>query len=104
MNNREGEVDGVHYHFVDMAEMESAVERGEFLEHARVHTNMYGTSAKSVREVRDDLWEYKNILFLRRIISLKYWALFHDLEMLTATHGCLDILLIDLNLSHSIIC
>ena len=48
-------MDGVHYHFVDMAEMESSVERGEFLEHARVHTNMYGTSAKSVREVRDDL-------------------------------------------------
>jgi guanylate kinase len=46
----------VHYHFVGMAEMESAVVRGEFLEHARVHANMYGTSAKSVREVRYDIF------------------------------------------------
>jgi guanylate kinase len=45
----------VHYHFVDMPEMESAVERGEFLEHARVHANMYGTSAKAVQEVRYDI-------------------------------------------------
>lgn len=41
----------MHYHFVVMEKMEEAVSKGEFLEHARVHANMYGTSAKAVEEV-----------------------------------------------------
>lgn len=41
----------MHYHFVEMEKMEEAVSKGEFLEHARVHANMYGTSAKAVEEV-----------------------------------------------------
>jgi guanylate kinase len=48
---RVGEENGVHYHFVEMEKMEEAVSKGEFLEHARVHANMYGTSAKAVEEV-----------------------------------------------------
>ena len=31
--------------------MEQAIARGDFLEYARVHTNMYGTSAKAVQDV-----------------------------------------------------
>jgi guanylate kinase len=31
--------------------MEKAIARGEFVEYARVHTNMYGTSLKAVEEV-----------------------------------------------------
>lgn len=46
---RPGEQDGVHYHFVDISTFERMVERGEFLEHARVFDNHYGTSAESVR-------------------------------------------------------
>lgn len=46
---RPGEVDGVHYHFVDVATFERMVTAGEFLEHARVFDNYYGTSAASVR-------------------------------------------------------
>ena len=34
---RPGEVDGVHYHFVDDAEFDRLVEAGEFLEYAVVH-------------------------------------------------------------------
>lgn len=49
---RPGEENGVHYHFVPKPEMEEAVKRGEFLEHAYVHTNMYGTSIKAVASVR----------------------------------------------------
>ena len=44
-------MDGVHYHFVELEKMEEAVSRGEFLEYARVHANMYVTSAKAVQEV-----------------------------------------------------
>lgn len=41
---REGEIDGVHYHFVSEDEFKQGIERGEFLEYAKVHNNYYGTS------------------------------------------------------------
>jgi len=41
---RPGEVDGVHYHFLDDAEFDRLVEQGEFLEWAVVHSAArYGT-------------------------------------------------------------
>eukprot|EP00850_Spirogloea_muscicola_P016538 SM000135S26982 [mRNA] locus=s135:38563:48888:+ [translate_table: standard] len=48
---REGEVDGTHYHFTERAWMETAVKDGEFLEHADVHGNMYGTSLAAAEAV-----------------------------------------------------
>jgi guanylate kinase len=42
---RPGEVDGVHYHFVDEAKFFALQAKGEFLEHAHVHGNWYATSA-----------------------------------------------------------
>ena len=45
---RPGEVDGVNYHFVDHATFEKMLGAGEFLEHARVFINLYGTSQKWV--------------------------------------------------------
>jgi guanylate kinase len=41
---RPGERDGVDYHFVDRARFESMIAAGDFLEHALVHGNYYGTS------------------------------------------------------------
>jgi len=46
---RPGEVDGVHYRFVDEAGFVARRERGEFLEHAHVHGNWYATSATWLR-------------------------------------------------------
>ncbi|MEA3252464.1 MAG: guanylate kinase [Pseudomonadota bacterium] len=46
---RPGEVDGVNYHFVDVATFERMVERGDFFEHARVFDNDYGTSRPAVQ-------------------------------------------------------
>ena len=46
---RRGEVDGVNYHFVAVADFEAMIERGEFFEHARVFDNYYGTSRPSVQ-------------------------------------------------------
>jgi guanylate kinase len=40
---RTGERDGVDYHFVDTATFSGMIERGEFLEHARVFDHFYGT-------------------------------------------------------------
>jgi guanylate kinase len=45
---RPGEVDGRHYHFVDVAQFQAMVTAGEFLEHAQVFDNFYGTSRQSV--------------------------------------------------------
>ena len=42
---RPGEVDGEDYHFVPVAEFETMIEDGAFLEHARVFDRYYGTSA-----------------------------------------------------------
>lgn len=45
---RKGEVDGVHYHFVDKATFAEMAAADEFAEYACVHGNNYGTSAKLV--------------------------------------------------------
>jgi len=47
---RPGEEDGVHYHFVDRACFLKMVEAGEFLEHAQVFDNYYGTSQQAVED------------------------------------------------------
>jgi len=49
---RPGEENGVHYHFVEKDAMEAAIARDEFIEHAAVHTNFYGTSIAAVETVR----------------------------------------------------
>jgi guanylate kinase len=41
---RAGEIDGRHYHFVDDLEFDRLVRAGEFLEHARYNDHQYGTS------------------------------------------------------------
>lgn len=45
---REGEVDGVDYFFLAREEFEARVARGEFLEYAEVHGNLYGTLKSEV--------------------------------------------------------
>jgi guanylate kinase len=48
---REGEENGVDYHFVSKEEFSAMVNAGEFVEHAEVHGNCYGTSRGSVKYV-----------------------------------------------------
>lgn len=48
---RQGEIDGVHYHFVEEEDFERMVANNEFLEHATVHGNHYGTLRKPVEEL-----------------------------------------------------
>jgi len=45
---RPGEVDGQEYHFVSKEDFECMVSEGEFIEHARVFNNYYGTSSAAV--------------------------------------------------------
>lgn len=48
---RPGEVDGVHYHFLDETEFRRRIAAGAFIEHAEVFGNRYGTTAAAVHEV-----------------------------------------------------
>ena len=45
---RPGEVDGVNYHFTDVATFNVMVSEGEFLEHAQVFDNFYGTARANI--------------------------------------------------------
>mgnify|MGYP001583557103 CR=1 FL=1 len=47
---RPGEINGINYHFVDEATFMTMVNNGEFLEHARVFNNFYGTSQRWVED------------------------------------------------------
>lgn len=48
---REGEIDGIHYHFTKRESMERSIEEAQFVEHADVHGNLYGTSRQAVDAV-----------------------------------------------------
>ncbi|WP_205342856.1 guanylate kinase [Denitrificimonas caeni] len=47
---RPGEIDGVNYHFTPREEFIALLEQGDFLEHAEVFGNLYGTSHSWVKE------------------------------------------------------
>ena len=49
---RPGEADGREYHFVTPASFWQMAQRGEFLESAEVHGNLYGTSQAWIKEQR----------------------------------------------------
>ncbi|XP_014665669.1 PREDICTED: guanylate kinase-like isoform X2 [Priapulus caudatus] len=51
-NPRPQEENGREYHFVTRELMKTAIENGEFIEHAEFSGNLYGTSKKAVREVQ----------------------------------------------------
>ena len=57
---REGERDGVEYHFLTRSEFEAGIEAGDFLEYAEVHGNYYGTSLAPVHAA---LAEGKLVIF-----------------------------------------
>lgn len=57
---RDGEKNGVNYHFVSKDEFENDIDAGYFLEWAKVHDNYYGTSLKHVLK---ELHEGRLIIF-----------------------------------------
>lgn len=52
---RPGEIDGVHYNFVEKALLKADIERGDikYIEHAKVHDNLYGTRLDAVEKVHN---------------------------------------------------
>lgn len=57
---REGEVEGIHYHFVSQEEFQREIDEEMFLEYAIVHGNYYGTSLSPVKKA---LKEGKLVIF-----------------------------------------
>jgi len=51
---REGEKEGVNYHYITKERFEKEIEEGEFLEWANVHGNYYGTSLKPIYKAIDE--------------------------------------------------
>lgn len=49
-SQRQGELDGVHYHFIQKEDFLAQVEQGGFIEYAEVFGNYYGTSQRKVEE------------------------------------------------------
>jgi len=45
---RPGEVDGIHYHFLDKEAFTALIDEGAFLEHATVYGHLYGTGRAAV--------------------------------------------------------
>ncbi|MEJ2329049.1 MAG: guanylate kinase [Gammaproteobacteria bacterium] len=52
-NQRPGEVDGQHYHFVSVEEFQRMIADDAFIEHAQVFDNFYGTSKAAVQQQLD---------------------------------------------------
>ncbi|MBQ3496724.1 MAG: guanylate kinase [Oscillospiraceae bacterium] len=50
---REGEQDGVHYHFIDIDDFRAMIHEDKFLEYAEYVGNFYGTPKKYVDEAMD---------------------------------------------------
>jgi guanylate kinase len=50
---RPGEVSGADYHFVSLNQFESMIRNDEFIEHAQVFDNLYGTAQQSVEGILD---------------------------------------------------
>ena len=50
---RPGETDGINYHFTSKDDFTAMIGRGEFLEHAEVFGNFYGTSQQWVQQTLD---------------------------------------------------
>ena len=57
---RQGEIDGVNYHYVSKEAFEKDISEGAFLEWAKVHDNYYGTSLKPILK---SLKEGKIVIF-----------------------------------------
>ena len=67
---REGERDGVDYHFMAPADFEKAIASGEFFEYAKVHDRYYGTSKKAVYDAFN---AGKDLILIIDVQGAKTW-------------------------------
>lgn len=68
---REGEKDGIDYHFISTDDFEKSIRQGKWAEWARVHGNYYGTSADFLNRCMDsgqDILLDIDVQGMRRIV------------------------------------
>ena len=58
--SRPGELNGREYHFLKVDEFRQKINDGQFLEHAKVFGNLYGTPLQAVR---DSISQGKDLIF-----------------------------------------
>jgi len=56
---RAGEINGTNYHFVSVSEFQKMAKEGEFVEHAEVFENLYGTSKELIN---DNMKNYTDVI------------------------------------------
>lgn len=59
-NMRAGESQGRPYHFISREQFESLIKENFFVEWARVHSNMYGTSRQQI----EDIWSRNKVVIM----------------------------------------
>lgn len=66
---REGEIDGIDYHFISLEEFEKKKKRKEFLETAKYHNTFYGSPREGADELKVIIVEPKgaNSIFKKNI-------------------------------------
>jgi len=85
---REGETDGIDYHFKSRSEMERLYELGQMLEMTEYHGNLYGTPLKLIEEtVRDS--EMRSMI-LDGAGARKVKAMFHDSVLLIGIKASME--------------
>jgi guanylate kinase len=68
---REGEKDGLHYHFMNHSAFEKGIAAGEFMEWTRYNGELYGTLAASIEETAASRQPATIILDLAGVLALK---------------------------------
>lgn len=67
---RQGEADGVDYHFTTIEKFESAIENGDFYEWAKVHGRYYGTTKS---EILTRLESGKDVILIIDVQGARAW-------------------------------
>jgi guanylate kinase len=76
---REGEVDGVDYHFLSMEAFEQGIRDGAFFEHALVHGRRYGTLMRAITEPMDSGFDLLLNIDVQGAASVRQLALANPL-------------------------
>ena len=89
-NPRDGEVDGVNYHFKTMSEFELMIHNNQLLEYMEVYGNFYGTNKLFVEEMLDNGYDVILEIDTKGAMAIK--KLMPDAVMIFITPKTLDIL------------
>ncbi|QPJ63126.1 MAG: guanylate kinase [Candidatus Nitronauta litoralis] len=68
---REGEKDGIHYHFISEDTFQNGIKNGDYLEWAQVHTDHYGTRRNQIEQNLQQGYDLLMELDVQGVTSLR---------------------------------